>query len=118
MEHMMKFFRDKIVGFGGSWGSGLAALKFEHGSIYCDNGPAVRMLNQLYPGFIQPDHTVDSSRIAGKEVIYFYDDMGLTLGGLMPIDRWNEQWQGPEIPAGSSLEFSEDEIRKIHGVAE
>ena len=76
----------KIIGFYGSWGSGLATLKvIEDGQekdIPCDNTPTVRALDAMFPGFISPGRTVDNSVIRGKEVRYRMDDMGLVLGGL------------------------------------
>lgn len=74
----------KIVGFYGSWGSGLAQLQIETEkglvSVPCDNGPTVRALNALFPGFIAKGHTIDNSVIKGQKITYEMDDMGLVLG--------------------------------------
>ena len=78
--------KGKIIGFYGTWNSGLAHLKIETKEgvkyIACDNGPTVRALNALFPGFIGKGHTVDNSVIKGQQIEYELDDLGLVLGWI------------------------------------
>ena len=64
----------KIVGLNGSWGSGLATLTIEteEGTqcIFCDNAPAVRALDEAFPGFISEGHTFNNLAIKGKVIDY------------------------------------------------
>jgi len=78
--------KGKIVSFRGTWGSGLATLTVcvenRLKILYCDNGPTVRALEALFPGFISKGHTVDNGVIKGQEIGYELDDMGLTLARI------------------------------------
>ena len=79
-----------IQGFSGSWGSGVGFLSFlnDDGSEYsvpCDNGATVRALDAAFGDVISPGHCVDVSAICGQRVAWFYDDMGLMLGGFLPV---------------------------------
>jgi hypothetical protein len=79
-----------ITAFRGSWGSGVGFLEFlnDDGSEYsvpCDNGPTVRALDAAFGDVISPGHSVDNAAIAGQRVAWFYDDMGLLLGGFVPL---------------------------------
>jgi hypothetical protein len=75
-----------IIGFYGSWSSGLATLRvIEDGQekdIPCDNAPTVRALDAMFPGFIMPGHVITNAAIRGKKIKYCMDDMGIVLGGL------------------------------------
>ncbi len=77
-----------IVGFEGSWGSGLAGLVLEeHGdrvTVYADSGPLGRALESYY-GASCLGNVIDESRIEGREVMFATDSMGL-LVGLAPAD--------------------------------
>ena len=81
-----------IVGFNGSWMSGLATLILEDDQVFCDNGATVRVLDAAYPGFITEGHRVDDSVIRGKVIYYDTDFMGV-LEAFTP----EEMWTGPEL---------------------
>lgn len=80
--------RGKIKWFYGTWGSGLGTLVVETEGgidrIPCDNGPTVRALDAMFPGFIAEGHTVDNSVIEGQEIEYETD--GLVLTALYPVE--------------------------------
>lgn len=87
----------KLKSFGGSWGSGLASLTFvdpdtqKESVVHADNGPLVRFLDGFGEGVIGDGHTVDPRKVARLPTFYWYlDDMGLTLGGLIPADELTE----------------------------
>jgi len=88
----MIFKKATIIGFYGSWSSGLATLKLINEKtktrvdIPCDNGPTTRALNNIFDGFITKGHSVDNSTINGKKILYTMDDMGLVLGAILPED--------------------------------
>ncbi len=87
-------YKGTLKGFSGNWQSGLATLHFYgRPSIHCENAPTARALDACFGDVIAHGHTVDSSAIDGKEVIYSVDDMGI-LYGFTPV----EDWTGPEIP--------------------
>ena len=68
----------KIIGFQGSWGSGLGYLVLEGGiAIPCDNGATVRALDACFGGVITDTHTVNNDAIRGKEIVYETDWLGL-----------------------------------------
>ena len=81
-----------ILGFYGSWGSGIATLSIktesgEHVNIPCDNGPTVRALDAIFDNVIGPNHSLNNSAIKGKKIIYEMDDMGLVLGWIAPDEE-------------------------------
>lgn len=79
--------RGTIAGFRGTWGSGIAQLDLEDGrSIPCENAPTVRALAAAFPDVIGPGHTVNVEALKGIEIEYWYDDLGLMLGGFRPVD--------------------------------
>jgi len=83
--------KGKIVRFEGSWNSGLAtlAIQKENGTIErvpCDNGATVRALHRAFGNVINKGHTMNNEAIEGREIFYFYDDMGLILAGFVPIE--------------------------------
>jgi hypothetical protein len=82
--------RAEIVAFKGTWGSGIATLTVYANNrfkiLYCDNGPTVRALNALFPGFIAKGHTVNNDMIKGQEIDYELDDMGLCLAYINRVD--------------------------------
>lgn len=90
----MTIERGTIVGLEGSWGSGIAHLVLEYEGetvrVPCDNGPTVRALDSAFPGFITPGHSADNGVIAGQEIYYTYDDMGLMLAGFTPVEEADE----------------------------
>lgn len=81
----------RIIGFSGSWGSGIAHLSVETKkgliSIPCDNGPTARSLNAAFPGFIGNGHLVGNEHVEGRYIAYVMDDMGLVLGGFAVISE-------------------------------
>lgn len=81
-----------IEAFHGSWMSGLAELVIDGMPIMCDNGPTGRALCGAFDA-AGAGHTINNDAIAGKEVVYSVDDMGMLLG-FTPV----EEWEGPEIP--------------------
>jgi hypothetical protein len=87
----MKIYKGTILQLSGSWGSGLAMLDIAderrgHIRIPCENGPAVRALDDCFGGVIGPGHTIlPEGGCAGKEIYYFLDDIGL-LSGFSPVD--------------------------------
>lgn len=71
-----------IKRFIGSWGSGIAQLVVEDDQghtdvISCENGPTVKALDRMFPGFIKPGHVVDPNAIIGHRISYGIDMMGL-----------------------------------------
>jgi len=76
-----------IDAFVGSFGSGIATLVFQDAPpVHGDNGPMVRALENMFPGFITPGHMVDNNRIAGQQVAYATDELGLLLYLADPRD--------------------------------
>ena len=82
-----------INGFSGSWGSGIGYLVIDERPVPCENGATVRALAGAFPGFISAGHCVDNQAIAGKEIVYSVDELGM-LANFTPA----EDWAGPEIP--------------------
>lgn len=87
--------RDKLVGFCGSWLSGLATLIFENSSIPCENGQTVRALDRLVgdqtggeESCVDNNHCVDNSKLAGYDLVYWEDDLGFVMGGFALYDDW------------------------------
>jgi len=78
-----------IVGFRGSWSSGIAELMIKDGkgrikAIPCENTTTVRALDACYGGVIQSGRTASEKPFVGKKIFYEYDDMGLLLGRFVP----------------------------------
>ena len=72
----------RILGFHGRWSSGLGYLSVVdedgvHHMVPVDNGPAVRALDQAFPGFITRDHAVDNEAIEGRVIEYSADSAGV-----------------------------------------
>jgi len=85
--------KGKIIGFKGSWLSGLAQLivvneKGEHKSIPCDNAPTVRALNAAFGNVIASGHTVNQDAIKDKEIYY---SVGFVLEGFTPVEMASEE---------------------------
>jgi len=79
-----------IVGFKGSWSSGIAQLLIRNTkgkviAIPCENTATVRALDACYGGVIQSGRTANQSSFIGKRIFYEYDNMGLMLGGFAPV---------------------------------
>lgn len=85
--------KGKIIGFGGNWGSGLATLTLEDMdtgeivSVYADSGPLGRALGECYDA-IGAGNTIDNEKIAGEEVYFSLNDLGL-LEAFSPVDTAN-----------------------------
>lgn len=78
-----------IVGFRGSWSSGIAQLVVEddHGkqqSIPCENTATVRALNACYGNVINSGRTANPRSFIGKKIFYEYGEWGL-LGRFIPV---------------------------------
>ncbi len=94
-----QIYRAKILGFQGSWGSGMAFLNVEDldtgtiEAVPADSGPLGRALGSAF-GAIGSGHTIDNSQIEGQEIFYVMDDMGLTMGCFMPVEEAGaELWE-------------------------
>ncbi len=88
--------RGTLLAFSGSWSSGLAQLiigRIENGLdvvegvILCDNGPTARSLIAAFD-CAGPDHTIDNSKIRGREIVCAVDEMGL-LSAFMPAEEYD-----------------------------
>jgi hypothetical protein len=77
-----------IVGFRGSWSSGIAELviRDEKGSVKaipCENTSTVRALEACYGGVIGTGRTANQKPFVGKKIFYEYGEWGL-LGVFIP----------------------------------
>ena len=100
----MHCHRGTIDCFAGSWGSGLATLAFcEGNSVHCNNGPLVRALDGAFGNVITDGHCVNNDAIHGKEIVYWFDEMGLCMAGFIPVDEWPEEWE--DCPEWSSFDL-------------
>lgn len=101
--------RNIIEGFYGSWGSGIATLRFMDGSsVYADNAPLARALDGAF-GAIGNNHSIDNSAIAGQDIVYWLDDMGLILEAFVSYDEWCNQIELPELEIGILTEVKLNE---------
>ena len=60
-----------ILGFSGSWGSGIGYLEIKRSdgiidNVPCDNAPTDRALDAAYGDVITAEHTVNQEAIKGK----------------------------------------------------
>lgn len=86
--------KGRIEGLTGSWMSGLGTLRiydYDTDSIRdipCENGATVRALDSAFGGVIGPGHTIDNEngKHVGQDVYWWYDELGLVLGGFAPVD--------------------------------
>lgn len=76
--------KGSILAFRGSWGSGLGTLVLDTGAVHCENAATVRALDACFGDVIGPGHTVNQEAIAGQEVYYCLDEMGLILEAFVP----------------------------------
>jgi len=87
---MSEIRKGKIVGFQGSWGSGLGSLVVKDsrtGSIdhvSCENAPTVRALDGAFGNVITEGHMVNNEAIKGKEIYYSVGSYGV-LEGFTPV---------------------------------
>ena len=73
-----------IVGFQGSWDSGIAHLVVDGVDVPCNNAATVRCLDACFDNFIIDGHACDVNAIIGKRIEYTVDDFGV-LETLTPI---------------------------------
>jgi hypothetical protein len=88
---MEKIKKGKIMGFQGSWSSGLATLiiQKENGEtdfVHCENAPTVRALDGAFGNVITEGHMVNNEAIKGKEIYYSIGSFGI-LEGFTPIEE-------------------------------
>jgi len=81
-----KMSKGTINGFHGSWMSGIATLIIDGVPIPCENTTTARALDACFGDVITNAHCVDSNAIAGKEVYWSLDEMGLILAGFTPVN--------------------------------
>ena len=94
-----------ILGFRGSWSSGIATLVVEDSKgktreIPCENTATVRALDACYGGVIQSGRTASQEPFVGKKIFYEYDDMGLLLGAFVPACDFCEKNPATDIVDG------------------
>lgn len=69
-----------IVGITGSYGSGLVIIKVKTGkktkTLFGENGPVVRALNEIFPGFVE-GHSFDPGVLIGKDIQFETDPLGI-----------------------------------------
>jgi len=86
----MEVKKGKIVGFQGSWMSGIATLvvkNLDTGTVEyvrCENAPTVRALDSAFGNVIVEGHMVDNKALKGKEIFYSLGDFGL-LEAFTPV---------------------------------
>jgi len=87
-----KLHKGTILGFSGSWGSGMGFLKIKKDSgevvnVPCDNAPTVRSLEACYGDTIGEGHTVKSKpAFVGKKIYYEMESWG-TMAGFSPVEE-------------------------------
>lgn len=91
-------YKGKIVGFKGSWGSGIGYLMIEDSdlgtllAVPCDNGATVRALECAFGNVIGDGHTVkEDGGYVGKEIFWGYDEFGLVMAGFTPVEMASEE---------------------------
>jgi hypothetical protein len=91
-------YRGTLLSFLGTWGSGIAQLaigRVEHGVpvierlVPCENTPTARALIAAFD-CAGDGHSIDNSKIRGKEIVYVLDDMGL-LKYFKPAEECDEE---------------------------
>ena len=93
---MTKIYKSEIIKFCGSWGSGLGYLflKNEDGlteQVPCENSPTVRALEDAFGNVITRGHTADCDGLNNQWIYWYWDDMGLALGGFVPERYANDE---------------------------
>jgi hypothetical protein len=88
---MSEIRKGTIMGFSGSWGSGLGYLtiKTDKGSVInvaVENAPTVRSLEDAFGNVIAEGHTVNEKAIKGKEIFYSVADWGV-MEGFTPAEE-------------------------------
>ena len=92
MTDTITIHKGVIKGFHGSWGGGMGLLTIEDSrpgtveSVPCDNGSTVRALDAAFGDVIGNSHDVRTQDgHIGQEIYWSYDEIGLCLGGFMPV---------------------------------
>lgn len=99
----MKFFKDIIQSIYGHPMSGLWTLFFESGrNVPIEGGTfGVRRMASVFGAHEGGGDLLE--KIKGQVIVWYYDDMGLVMGGFTPIDEWT----GPaEFDENGVLEWS------------
>jgi len=105
---MIITYKGKLKAFRGSWGSGLGFLEFyDRAPVPCENAPTVRALDSCFGDFIAANHSIDNTAIAGREIAFSVDAIGV-LFGFTPL----EQWSGPEIPDDGLHDLEEEDTEE------
>lgn len=87
-----KIRKGEIIGFQGSWMSGLGTLIVKNldtgrvENISCENAPTVRAFENAFGDIIQAGHTADFSKIKGKRIFYSVGDFGI-FEGFTPVEQ-------------------------------
>ena len=88
----MQIRKGTILGFRGSWGSGIGTLEIKDAKtnqveqVPCENAPTVRSLEAAFGNVITQGHTANGNGYKGKEIFWAYDDMGLVMAGFQPVE--------------------------------
>lgn len=91
-----------IVGFEGSWFSGMATLLVKDDAdgkvrrLYCDNGPTVRALQSMFPECRSAGHCVDVGALKGQRIAYGMDGTGLIVAWISAADADADDEETPE----------------------
>ena len=73
---MEEIHKGKIMGFRGSWGSGIGFVLIKDSktgrvqNLSCENAPTVRAFEAAYGDIIGPGQTADFSKITGREIYW------------------------------------------------
>lgn len=96
MQSDIEVRKGKIIGFRGSWQSGLATLIIDdadYGIVHipCDNAPTVRALEGAFGDVIGEGHTVkEDGGYVGQEIYYSVDFVGV-LEAFTPVEEAQEE---------------------------
>lgn len=86
---MKTIYKGKIVGFSGSYGSGIATLMIERGgvveAVHCENAPTVRALEHAFGNVIGAGHSVKKDAGFMNKEIYFTMEFGI-LASFTPVE--------------------------------
>ena len=109
--------KGKIVGFQGSWGSGLAQLVVKRPSgeidyVNCDNASTVRALENAFGNVIAEGHMIDNNAIKGKEIYYSVGDFGI-LEGFTPIEEASPELERKYLRQRMAYARSKKKLRKV-----
>ena len=89
--NMTTIYKGTILGFSGSWGSGIGYLKIKDSrtgkikSVACENAETVRALQNAFGDTISEGHTVNpKGGYVGEEIYYQMESWG-TMAGFEPV---------------------------------